>query len=629
MRIKLSTKFIIAIIFGTLFLGLLEVFTIERVLLKQNAILLRNELTRVAKDISRQVSGHILAKNLLEIKLLVNSYKRVNENIEYIFVLGSQGELLAHTFKEGFPEILKQMLAEEKHFGREIKFEQYFMNKELISNISVPIMEGAIGRVCIGFSQRSINKLISRGARYTVSVILIILLFTAGAGFIFSLLFITRPLSELMKMVKEIGNGNLSYKVRIKSGDELEELGKAFNAMALDLEKTTVSKNYVDSIISSMSDILVVFDINSRIITVNHAACKFLGYQEPQLLGKELSAIFPSAESAKEIEVRLTTEGGFINFEAKFISKFNTVIPVLISGALMKDKENKIKGILIIAKDISERKQVEQEMLGLMENLKEKNKELDNFTYMVSHDLKEPLRSINAFSVFLIQDYLEKLDEQGRHYLCRVKDNAVRMQQLIEDLLEFSRIERIKNPFEETQVRSIIEEAKFRLEYAIKQRDVQIIIHDNLPMAFCDRVRITQVFTNLISNAIKFTDFRQPVIEIGGSIKGDFCEFYVKDNGPGIEERYFKKIFEVFQRLQNKEGVEGTGIGLTIVQKIIGMHGGKVWLESCVGEGTIFYFTLPSKIRPPKKKIGEILIEKKLISEAEIKKALEEQMGGV
>ncbi|MCG2712053.1 MAG: ATP-binding protein [Candidatus Omnitrophica bacterium] len=259
--------------------------------------------------------------------------------------------------------------------------------------------------------------------------------------------------------------------------------------------------------------------------------------------------------------------------------------------------------------------------------LKGINKELDDFTYIVSHDLKEPLRSVFAFSKFVSEDYKDKIDEQGIAYLDRINAGAERMQALIEDLLEISRIGRKKNPIVEVEVENIIKEAEFRLEYAIKEKNVKIIIENEFPKIFCDRLRITEVFANLFSNAIKFNDKEQPQIKVGCREKGIFHEFYVKDNGPGIEAEYFDKIFQIFQRLGRREDTEGTGAGLAIVKKIIEMHYGKVWVESKVGEGTAFYFTLPKekKCLVEEKKIGQILVEKKLISGGQLQNALEEQ----
>ncbi|MFQ5867781.1 MAG: ATP-binding protein, partial [bacterium] len=306
-----------------------------------------------------------------------------------------------------------------------------------------------------------------------------------------------------------------------------------------------------------------------------------------------------------------------------------TLIKELKEGqALLKKQKKEVedsrKAIKNVAEDLVKSKQILEEQKNTVENI---NKELDDFTYIISHDLKEPLRSIDAFSKFIRDDYKDKLDEEGRNYLERIRANTGRMQNLIEDLLEISRLERRKNPLEEVEIEELINEAKLRLEYAIRQKNVEVVVRDKLPKIFCDHVRLAEVFVNLISNAIKFNDKARPCIEIGCSQKSIFYEIYVKDNGPGIEERYFDKIFEIFQRLGKREDREGTGAGLTIVKKIVEMHKGRIWVESKIGKGSTFYFTIPMKkeLILGKKKIGEILIEKKLVAEEEVRKALEEQ----
>ncbi|MDO8603140.1 MAG: ATP-binding protein [Candidatus Omnitrophota bacterium] len=222
------------------------------------------------------------------------------------------------------------------------------------------------------------------------------------------------------------------------------------------------------------------------------------------------------------------------------------------------------------------------------------NKELDDFTYIVSHDLKEPLRGVKAFSKLLVEDYSGKLDDEGREYLKTISDSSVRMTRLIEDLLSLSRIGRIKNVESDIDLNEVLSDVKKNLVYALEERKVELTVNPGFPKVTCDKIRISEVFSNLVSNAIKYTkkDIK-PVIEIGWSDKKDFYEFYVKDNGIGIEKQYYDKIFQIFQRLHAKGEYEGTGAGLTIVKKIVENHSGKIWVESEVGAGSKFYFTLP------------------------------------
>ncbi|MEW6087190.1 MAG: ATP-binding protein [bacterium] len=280
-----------------------------------------------------------------------------------------------------------------------------------------------------------------------------------------------------------------------------------------------------------------------------------------------------------------------------------------------------------LVKEVEERKKIEDKLIEYTKKIEDINKELDDFTYIVSHDLKEPLRSINAFAKFVTADYKDKLDEEGRNYLERIQANAVIMQKLIEDLLEISRLERRKNPFEDANTGNMLNEIKIRMEHTLTEKKVEMVISEKMPVVFCDRVRVTEVFANLISNAVKYSDKTHPRVEVGYKDTVAFYEFYVKDNGPGIPEEYHEKIFKIFQRLGKKEEHEGTGVGLTIAKKIVEMHKGRIWVESKVGEGTTFYFSIP-KSRDyilGKKKIGEILVEKKIVDENTIKKILEEQ----
>jgi signal transduction histidine kinase len=234
------------------------------------------------------------------------------------------------------------------------------------------------------------------------------------------------------------------------------------------------------------------------------------------------------------------------------------------------------------------------------------NKELDDFTYIVSHDLKEPLRGVKAFTKLLVEEYGSKLNDEAMQYLKTISESSTRMTRLIEDLLNLSRIGRIKNIEPDIEINEVLSDVKKNLVYALEERNVELTIKPDFPKVTCDRIRIMEVFSNLISNAIKYTKKEiRPVIEIGWSDKKDFYEFYVKDNGIGIEKQYYEKIFQIFQRLHAKDEYEGTGAGLTIVKKIVESHGGRLWVDSQVGVGSTFYFTLPKIAQPIRDKDKE------------------------
>ncbi|MFC1624052.1 ATP-binding protein [Candidatus Omnitrophota bacterium] len=273
---------------------------------------------------------------------------------------------------------------------------------------------------------------------------------------------------------------------------------------------------------------------------------------------------------------------------------------------------------------------IEQKRLELEEQkklLEKANHELDSFVYTASHDLRAPLRGIDAFATFIEKDYASKLDEDGKNYLGRIRSGVNRMTELIDDLLSLSRISRIKNPFEDVNIGELIESVTERIEFDIKKNNVRLKIAKDLPVVSCDRIKLGEVFLNLINNAIKFSSKNKdvnPEVQVGYNDKSDVYEFYVKDNGIGIDKKYHKEIFGIFKRLHKQEEYEGTGAGLSIVKNVIDDHQGRIWIESELGKGAKFCFTIPKK-PVEKKKLGEILIEDGTISERTLKKALKKQ----
>ena len=270
-------------------------------------------------------------------------------------------------------------------------------------------------------------------------------------------------------------------------------------------------------------------------------------------------------------------------------------MPELDEGPFLVEERILIDSIADHLGKIAERIEAEKSLEEYSEKLKRSNKDLSDFTYIVSHDLKEPLRNIDAFSRFFMEDCKKGEYGKGHENIDRIRANVSRMQDLIDNLLELSRLDRKENPFEMIGSKDLVQEGIARCEYAMETSDAKVEINGKLPQIYCDRVRISEVFANLISNAIKFKGKEKPHIEIGCKEDEAFYEFYVKDNGCGMDKKDFDRIFDIFIRLGTKEDSRGTGIGLTIVKKIIEMHGGKIHLESDPGKGTTFYFTIPIK----------------------------------
>lgn len=240
-------------------------------------------------------------------------------------------------------------------------------------------------------------------------------------------------------------------------------------------------------------------------------------------------------------------------------------------------------------------KELEQRVIQRTAQLEAANKELEAFSYSVSHDLRAPLRAIDGFSKIVIEGYYDKLDEEGKRQLNVIRDNTQKMGQLIDDLLSLSRLGRQEMNFAEIRMDKLAKSVFDELKAADVQRNLQFDIKA-LPHAYGDRALIHQVFANLISNAIKFTRPKDAAaIEVGGWSEGEENIYYVKDNGVGFDMQYKNKLFGVFQRLHGESEFEGVGVGLAIVHRIIQRHNGRLWAEGEVNKGAAFYFTLPKR----------------------------------
>ena len=244
--------------------------------------------------------------------------------------------------------------------------------------------------------------------------------------------------------------------------------------------------------------------------------------------------------------------------------------------------------------DVTELKRLEASLREKTENLEKSNEKLEEFSHVVSHDLKEPLRTIETFSGFLLEDYEDRLEEEGVDYLNTLRRTSARMRQLINDLLALSSIHMDTGSFERVSTQRILEEIQEDLE--IRLRGVNLQVSDDLPAVRGNKVRISELFSNLIVNAIKYNDKALPTVRIDWREEprsGGQVTFTVEDNGIGIEARYQKRIFGIFEKLNPREDIEGTGAGLAICKRIVEEHGGKIWVHSEVGKGSTFFFTIP------------------------------------
>jgi light-regulated signal transduction histidine kinase (bacteriophytochrome) len=238
-----------------------------------------------------------------------------------------------------------------------------------------------------------------------------------------------------------------------------------------------------------------------------------------------------------------------------------------------------------------------EEITRQKRDLEKLNKELDRFVHTVSHDIAGPLTTIVGYAAYLDSQYAGKLDDKGRDCVHGVRKGATRLNVLIKDMLELTRMSRVKNPYSRVVLQEVVEAAKANCEYMIREKSAKIEINGKLPEIVCDRIKMTAVFFNLISNAIKFAkDKETPVIKISWSETPKEYVFYVQDNGIGVDPAHHQEIFDIFTRLNPADKYGGSGIGLTIVKAAVEDQGGRIRLESIPGQGAKFIFTIPKNI---------------------------------
>jgi len=235
-----------------------------------------------------------------------------------------------------------------------------------------------------------------------------------------------------------------------------------------------------------------------------------------------------------------------------------------------------------------------QETIKKSVEIEARNKELDDFTYVVSHDLKEPLISVQGYAKMIKHEYMHLFDDTGKDYLESVVDSCTHMKRLIDELLLLSRIGKVTEKKSHVRLSALVSEVLEELQFSVQERKAQIEVQSDLPIVLAVDTHLRIVLRNLISNALKFCDKEAPRVVIGATIGVEATTVFVQDNGIGIDESYFDKIFMVFQRLHRKEEYEGAGAGLAIVKKIVEVHGGRIWVESQAGKGSTFFFTIPS-----------------------------------
>ena len=443
------------------------------------------------------------------------------------------------------------------------------------------------------------------------------------------------PLKQLQEGIKTIGNGNFDFKLPIDetgssltSTDELGELAVAFNQMSEELQKTIEklqseletnrmieeelrdSKQLLEEVLNTSPNMIYLVDEEGRIVMANQKMADRYSISLEELIGKNDDDLCRLGYISQETADRFYADDMEVirTQKTKFIAEEQL-------GAEQEDGEwlqttltpfnhaEKSPMVLGVSVDITDRKKIEKEILSMnatlehrvterTEELEKANEELRSFAYSISHDLRAPLRAIDGFSRILLDEQSDELTEQAKRYINLLRENAIMMGKLIEGLLEFSRKSHQSLQLQPVKPEALVQAVLLDMQYEYPEHSTEIIIGE-LPECTADPILLKQVFQNLISNAFKFSSkVEQPVIEIGSKIMDNENVYYIKDNGAGFDMQYAERLFGVFQRLHRADEFEGTGVGLAIVQRIIHRHGGEIWVQSTVNQGTTFYFTI-------------------------------------
>ena len=463
---------------------------------------------------------------------------------------------------------------------------------------------------------------LQRGSFIQLAVSLMLIALGGGAAIWIT---VGQPLRKLTRAAERITEGDLNVVVDPEDmEDELAILGKTFNQMTMtmhnlisgletnvaDLVQTTtaleVSERRFRMIFNSVNDAISLRDIESGgIIEVNDRMCEMYGYSREEFIESKIGALssgegpYTGEEGWKLIRKAMTEGPQSVTWHARHKDGRLFWVEINLTAVRVGDDDR----ILVVARDVTARKEAEEKIQEMNAQLEQRvqerteelvaaNRELEAFTYSVSHDLRAPLRAMDGYSRILLEDYGAEAPVEAQNYLKSIRRNAQHMGRLIDDLLSLSRLGRKPLNKQWLEVGEIVEQALQQLVDDQLGRDIELRIGE-LGKCQGDATLLQQVWVNLLTNALKFTRSSHPaVIEVGKLDETDHTVYFVRDNGVGFNMAYADKLFGVFQRLHRSEEFEGTGVGLAIVKRIIERHGGEIWAEAEPGKGAAFYFTI-------------------------------------
>jgi PAS domain S-box-containing protein len=467
----------------------------------------------------------------------------------------------------------------------------------------LPVVQGdndRLGTLYLASTKQATYDRITRYAWLASAVMVVSLL----VAYLLSLMLqghISRPLLAIAETTQTISKrGDYSVRTKKTGDDEIGRLTDAFNHMLDQIEAKDrairESHERLNLALRASGVGTWNFDIEAGRIVLDEFTSALVGstaIEETREFDHFLAMIHGEDRRRVEQEIRRAAGSGE-NYESSFrvVSADGAVRDLSARGKVIRGEGPAVARMTGVIWDTTERKLAEERLNRLLAELERSNKELELFAYVASHDLQEPLRMVSSYTQLLERRYSDKLDDDAREFIGYAVDGANRMQRLINDLLEFSRVSTRGKPMAQTSMGDVMENVRGNLRFAIEDAGARIT-SDPLPVVPADAGQLGQVLQNLIGNGIKFRNGGRPEVHVGVTEREDHWQFSVRDNGIGVEPQYFDRIFVIFQRLHTKGEYPGTGIGLALCKRIVERHGGRIWLESKPNEGSTFFFTIP------------------------------------
>lgn len=610
----------------------------------------------IASSVANSSAELLLFQDVAAVKALIDQYPEA-DGASYVFVVNAHGQIVASTFRGTVPPELAAL----PDAGAAVETRSVHLpDLGDFMDVTAPILAGRAGYVHVGINRATIRSDVFLAVGTQAALLGGIFLVSLMVG-IWLMNKIIGPLERLTAYANKLAARDFSAPEASEPSeddiapvarrkDEVGQLAKAFDHMVrevsgreralrrardelevrveertaaaeqrtfelirvnAELEREIAERKRVAAALRKSSE--EIFDLYNNapcgyhsvdrtgtVLRMNDTELFWLGYTRDEVLGKMKITDFASPESLpalQKAEDDFMRAGSVTEFEYEMRRKDGSTLPVLWSATAMRDEMGRFIASRSTIFDISARKRIEHALLEKTKELARSNEELELFASVASHDLQEPLRMVASYMELLSQRYRGQLDERADRWIGFAVSGVVRMKQLINDLLEFSRVGTRGKPFVPTDTAAVMHTVTQNLHQAIQDSGATIIC-GQLPTVHADPSQMTQVFQNLVANAIKFRKAEPPEVHVEATRRESDWLFSVRDNGIGIDPQFAERIFVIFQRLHTHEEYPGTGIGLALCRKVIERHGGRIWVESQPGQGATFFFTIPDPAPP-------------------------------